>query len=331
MSIVFEKEQVNERKQQTSSTLTSGLGALLKKDKATEQKKEGTQKLKPDVVELDGITPVGTGGTSLTLASVTLTADVSVEAPEKPFTCKVFVPQKPGKKSVVVVVTEDISIATFVQTVLVRTANNPEAISSLRVSLYASDSDGEVDEDCPVLDDRRPISQFGITQFVLKSNDDEEFSKVEFNSETVQIGPAVKKHLVDPVARLLHAAEVGNLDEVRSLIQEKLAEVTAKGIDNWTALHFAARQGHLPVVNFLIKQSADIDAVNKNGWSPLHLCCYQGHVEIAETILTCGAEINMKDRQGMTPLAYAKQQNQEEMVSLLEDFLEEEEMYKKGE
>lgn len=33
--------------------------------------------------------------------------------------------------------------------------------------------------------------------------------------------------------------------------------------DNLTALHFSARKGHLPVVNFLIKNGAYVHAVSK--------------------------------------------------------------------
>jgi len=327
--IVFEKEQVfdNRSKPKTTSGLTSGLRATLKKGQLDEKKEIIDSKPAEGPNTQDHSTKVGTGGTSLSLQSRELdSSDVVGDVSTSPFCCKVFFA---NDRSVICNVTEDITISNFVQSVFVGCVSNAEQFQNLEVTLYAADSKGDFDDDCPVLDDRRSISSFGITNFVFKSNKEEEFEKIELNADVVNIGPVAKEHLTEPLSRLFRAAEIGHLDEVRTLIEDKLVDVSATGIDDWTALHFAARQGHLPILNCLLKKGANIDALTKNGWSPLHLCSYQGHVEIGEIILTCGAEPNIADNQGKTPLDYAKQQQQDEMVEVLEDFIEEEKQFLK--
>jgi ankyrin repeat protein len=109
------------------------------------------------------------------------------------------------------------------------------------------------------------------------------------------IGPRPKKHRTDPNARLFVAAETGKLSEVRRLVEHAFADVNATGIDNWTSLHFAARAGHLPVVNYLLKQGAALDAVTKSKWTALHLAVDKAKFDCAEVLLTCGADPNVRD------------------------------------
>ena len=54
----------------------------------------------------------------------------------------------------------------------------------------------------------------------------------------------------------------------RYLSPEKMlgmvADVSAKGLDNWTALHFAANGGHLDIINELLKNlEIDVNAISK--------------------------------------------------------------------
>lgn len=52
---------------------------------------------------------------------------------------------------------------------------------------------------------------------------------------------------------LLIAAENGDVNEVRRLLdksklQDLIADINVKGLDNWSALHFAANEGRINVV-----------------------------------------------------------------------------------
>jgi len=62
---------------------------------------------------------------------------------------------------------------------------------------------------------------------------------------------------------LFRAAEDGDVEAVRRLVLQEGASVHGTGIDNWTALHFAARKGHKIVVDLLICLGADVNAVTR--------------------------------------------------------------------
>lgn len=51
--------------------------------------------------------------------------------------------------------------------------------------------------------------------------------------------------------------------QVQRVAEQSLCDISTTSTDGWTALHFSARQGHLPLVNYLLKNSVDIDAVTK--------------------------------------------------------------------
>ncbi len=93
--------------------------------------------------------------------------------------------------------------------------------------------------------------------------------------------------------------------------------------DNWTPLHFACRAGHLPIVNYLLKQGVAIDAPTKSRWTPLHMACDRGRYEIAEILLTCGADPAAVDSAGHTPAHYAQQKQHHSLLELLQEFASE--------
>lgn len=60
------------------------------------------------------------------------------------------------------------------------------------------------------------------------------------------------------------AAQYGDLDRVKKLVlQHTPVDITDKS--GYTALHYAARNGHLDVCKFLLSNGANINAVTKSG------------------------------------------------------------------
>lgn len=143
-----------------------------------------------------------------------------------------------------------------------------------------------------------------------KDNADGNRTRRPNDKSSLHIGPhgdGDSKHSkADPLAQFLQASELGSIDVVYKLIDQEVVDINAPGIDDWTSLHFASRQGHLSVVNCLLKEDAHINAVTTSGWTPLHLACYQNHIEVAEILLTCGAELEATDENKHTPLDLAK-------------------------
>jgi ankyrin repeat protein len=69
-----------------------------------------------------------------------------------------------------------------------------------------------------------------------------------------------------------------------------------------TALHYAARQGHTPVVALLLANGAKIDEPEANGVQPLLLAIMNDHAETARFLIEHGANVNADDWYGRAPL-----------------------------
>jgi len=64
-----------------------------------------------------------------------------------------------------------------------------------------------------------------------------------------------------------------------------------------TPLHYAARYGHLSVVEYLVNQKADINAQSSGypSGTPLHYAAQNGHLSVVEYLVNQKADINAKD------------------------------------
>ena len=102
---------------------------------------------------------------------------------------------------------------------------------------------------------------------------------------------------------------------VRLLI-EKGADVNAKDVGGYTALHLAVAEKCLETVRELIKSGADVNAEEYGSkCTPLHLACMVGKVEIVKELVKAGVEIEQADKFGMTAMDYAK--NSKEITEVL--------------
>jgi len=74
----------------------------------------------------------------------------------------------------------------------------------------------------------------------------------------------------------LWAAEVGDLGKLKKHLskdemKDMVADLNAKGLDQWSALHFACDSGHLQIVQELLKQpKIDVEALSTMDRTPLH-------------------------------------------------------------
>jgi len=94
---------------------------------------------------------------------------------------------------------------------------------------------------------------------------------------------------------LHYAARNGHLSVVEYLVNQK-ANINAKTCNDCTPLHYAANNGHLSVVEYLINQKADINAKSKgypNG-TPLHLAAHNGYLSVVEYLVNQKVDINAK-------------------------------------
>ncbi len=76
-----------------------------------------------------------------------------------------------------------------------------------------------------------------------------------------------------------------------------------------TALHFAAREGHIEAAQTLIDAGANLDAQDNYETTPVVMAVLNGHLGVAATLLNAGADPNVQDRYGRTALFTATDLN----------------------
>jgi len=149
---------------------------------------------------------------------------------------------------------------------------------------------------------------------------------------------------------ILEASRSGDLELVQTILD---SDTTAIGMSNdrgSTALHFAAENGHIRIVELLLDLGADLEAIDVDGDTPLmcaaiggnsevfkmllsrgadahitninkhdilHYAVLGGSVEIVDHTLDMGKDINAKNKDGATPLFNAVWKNNKEIARFL--------------
>lgn len=112
---------------------------------------------------------------------------------------------------------------------------------------------------------------------------------------------------------LMLASLKGWIEICRQLI-ERDADVNKPG---WTPLHYAATNGHLPVMNLLLEHHAYIDAASPNGTTPLMMAAYYGTAEAVKLLLEAGADPLLKNMQNLTAIDFAQRANRQDAADII--------------
>lgn len=112
-------------------------------------------------------------------------------------------------------------------------------------------------------------------------------------------------------------AEMGRLDGVKKLVgkNRKLADLPNKRGD--TPLICACFQGHVPVIEFLLKKGAKVNHKGGGGFTALHRAAMAGHLKAAEALIKAGADVNATNDSGDTALKMADGWGKPKMAELL--------------
>ena len=105
---------------------------------------------------------------------------------------------------------------------------------------------------------------------------------------------------MDKQEQLVRAAYAGNVETVKTLLNEGVNPNSADGIDQ-TALFFAAKHGFAEVVKALLAGGAEVDKpAGRKKRTALFMAAINGHYEIAKALIVAGADINKLDDDSIT-------------------------------
>jgi uncharacterized protein len=90
-----------------------------------------------------------------------------------------------------------------------------------------------------------------------------------------------------------------------------------------TALHWAAEQGLVDMVDLLLKYKANPLIQDKYGETPLHYAAYNGQLRVVEKLVYRCRDLSLKNNRGFTPMDLARERQQNSIVKLLEDIVRE--------
>ncbi|KAF7332129.1 Ankyrin unc44 [Mycena kentingensis (nom. inval.)] len=113
----------------------------------------------------------------------------------------------------------------------------------------------------------------------------------------------------------LHAAASrGYLDIVTWLVEDCGAMPDLEDKEGEASASFAALNGHLHVIKFLLPNRADVNARDADGWTALHNACSKGYLDIVRWLCETGGAaaeqngvlgVDVRSKDGWTPLMNA--------------------------
>jgi palmitoyltransferase len=99
------------------------------------------------------------------------------------------------------------------------------------------------------------------------------------------------------------AAQRGDVDLMRQLIESGQASATDRDAQNITPLHWAAINAHVAACRYLLEQGADVDAVGGDlVATPMQWAARNGYLYIIHLLISHNADPNITDAQGYNSL-----------------------------
>jgi len=103
------------------------------------------------------------------------------------------------------------------------------------------------------------------------------------------------------------------------LLLDNGADLSNTAEQGWTALHWAAQEGHEPVTRLLLDRGANVSATDEQGCTALHLTAKEGREPVTRLLLDREADVSATDEQGWTALHFAASRDREPVTRLLLD------------
>nr|XP_051177850.1 uncharacterized protein LOC127292478 isoform X5 [Lolium perenne] len=115
---------------------------------------------------------------------------------------------------------------------------------------------------------------------------------------------------------LHYSASRGCLESCRFLVEESRIDVNAVSKTGATPTSFAAREGNVQVMRYLLDHGGDPAMPDEMGSTPLHFAAVEGHCEAARLLLSKGVPVDLVNYCG-APLHIAAFNDHVEVVKVL--------------
>ena len=133
----------------------------------------------------------------------------------------------------------------------------------------------------------------------------------------IRAGSFINRATPEGFTALIRAAQFGNVDCLRTLLDAR-ADIDAPHLaTRKTALHLAAQNGHADCVEALLGAGAAVDAPSRDGSTPLVIAAEFGSLACVRALLRAGAEVNRRTEDGTTAVALAAKGGHAECVRAL--------------
>ena len=170
---------------------------------------------------------------------------------------------------------------------------------------------------------QKQVQKYFQDEFILlKSNQQTIKDKLDYNKNLIKF-PQLLEKPNDFESDIFKACKEGKLSSIQWLIEidnvDIIKKVEVDDINNgyWkddTPIHIASRNGHLPIVQYLIeKHNVYIDKIGSY-CTPLNCACENGHLNIVEYLISKGAQI---DKGTWTPLHVSANYGRTDIVKYL--------------
>ncbi len=165
----------------------------------------------------------------------------------------------------------------------------------------------------------RPVVFVGLLVRMIKSG---RADLIHFVTSAMEHDPALTTQCFAGKTLLHFAAGAGCLDVITVLLRLG-TNPNIQDSDGHTPLYRVANECALEtgphIVQALVLAGADVNAgsgITKA--TALHMAARQGHLAVAKMLLDCGADVDVQDRKGTTPLQRAVNCRRHTIVALLE-------------
>ncbi|XP_056020573.1 E3 ubiquitin-protein ligase MIB2-like [Ostrea edulis] len=148
---------------------------------------------------------------------------------------------------------------------------------------------------------------------------DSNTSKYDVSEGVAKIYADLKREQPDQVAgpvAIFKAAGQGDLQTVKEIIR-KYPDAVDRIHDGTTALQISCYEGHVDVVEFLLKSKANPNVKDSDGDCPLHYSAHGNEPKAMETLLKNGAVVNLENKKRQTPLHISVGKSSHECVKVL--------------